>query len=730
MKKLLALVLAMLMCFSFLAACGKKNAGNNEALTKAVTYLHNLYKDGAKETPVDYDVVGKIVIDGATFTVTWATNNANIPVKESATAGFYTIDVPDKTDAEIPYTITATVKDAKGNTDTKTYERVVPVVDNTAIVEKPEAGVAYKFYLVHAALGKTLYAVHETQNDKYIKTTTDAKAAPDFFVEEVEGGFKFYTMIGNAKKYVTASTKKGEDGKVSKFLSYSDKGTVWYYAKEVNAWLTTIDKTEYVVGTYGTYETMSISESSYINAENTGKTQFPAGLMTKEKADAMPEYVAPEAPTDLTSIKDILAIKEGQQPVGEVIVEGVVSKVVNDMWGNLYIKDKSGNELYIYGLYDSKGEVRYDAMTKKPVVGDTIKVQSLISFYNGVVQLKNAKLLKLTAGAGGSTPSTPSTPGVDGTASVKEGTAYKLFITQVTAGKTLYAIHDTQNNKYIKATTNATSAPDFYVEKVTGGYKFYTTIGGAKKYVTGSLILEDGKDYPSKYLNYSDKGSVWYYKSDVNAWFTKIDGAEYVLGTYGTFETLSISEAKFITADNTGKTQFPVEFIESSKAGTSNPGTPSNPGTGDTPPVKEGVAYKFYLTQASVKKTLYATLDTQNNKYIKTTTNKASAPDFYVEKVTGGYKFYTVVNGAKKYVTGSLIMETGKTNYSKYLNYSDTGSVWYYKKDVNAWFTKLNGAEYVLGTYGTFETMCISDASYITAANTGKTQFPCEFVAK
>lgn len=568
MKKFLALVLAVLMCFGCLTACGKKKETTNAdaaSLADAVSYLHQLYKDGAKETPVDYDVVGKLTINGVVFSVTWATNNANITVKESTKAGFYTIDVPDKTDVEIPYVITATVKDAAGKTQSKSYERVVPIIDNTALVTAPEAGVAYKFYLVHATLGKTLYATQELQNDKYIITTTDAAAGADFYAEAVEGGYKIYTMIDGAKKYITGSVKEVEEGKFSKYLNYSDEGSVWYYNATVNAWLTMINGGEYVVGTYGTFETMSISESSYITAENTGKTQFPAGFITSENAAELPEYVAPEAPTTLTPIKDILAIKEGEQPVGEVLVEGVVSSIKNTTYGNMYIQDAAGNELYIYGMYDSTGAVRFDAMTNKPAVGDTIKVQSMISFYNGTVQLLNAKLLKITKGEGGEVTPPAEAEWLTGTSDVKENTKYKLFVNQKTANMVLYAIGETDSDKFIKTTLTGTTAPDFYVEKVTGGYKFYTTINGAKKYIVGKTeTKDDGK--VSKFVYFGDAGSVFYYKSDVKAWFVKINDVEYVFGTYGDYKTLSLSEASYITAENTGVSQFPVSFLEADKA--------------------------------------------------------------------------------------------------------------------------------------------------------------------
>jgi len=108
MKKFLALVLAVLMVFSCVTGCAKKDG---PSLADAVAYLESLYKDGAKETPVDYDVVAKVLVNNVEFNVTWETDNENISVKESDKAGFFTVDVPDKTEAEIPYKLKATIKE-------------------------------------------------------------------------------------------------------------------------------------------------------------------------------------------------------------------------------------------------------------------------------------------------------------------------------------------------------------------------------------------------------------------------------------------------------------------------------------------------------------------------------------------------------------------------------------------------------------------------------------------
>ena len=109
MKKILALLLAMIVCMGCLASCSEEPVVEEGAtLAQAVTYLHNLYKDAAKNTPTDYDVVGKLMIGTTEFTVTWETDNELITIKESAKAGFWTVDVPSKTEEEIPYKLPVT----------------------------------------------------------------------------------------------------------------------------------------------------------------------------------------------------------------------------------------------------------------------------------------------------------------------------------------------------------------------------------------------------------------------------------------------------------------------------------------------------------------------------------------------------------------------------------------------------------------------------------------------
>lgn len=92
-----------------------------------------------------------------------------------------------------------------------------------------------------------------------------------------------------------------------------------------------------------------------------------------------------------STIEELSSMTEGSG-AQEYIVEGFITSIKSTTYGNIYISDNNGNELYIYGLYDLDGN-RYDALANKPVVGNSIRVQAPVSIYSGKPQLANAKLL-------------------------------------------------------------------------------------------------------------------------------------------------------------------------------------------------------------------------------------------------------------------------------------------------------------------------------------------------
>ena len=311
MKKILALLLALVMCLAVLTSCDAVTDVIDQIMDiinpeeppvveyhidNAKSFLNNMYKNENPVTGADYEVVGQVRVAGVAYAVTWTTDVADVKV-EALENGNYLINIDENAASEYNYVLTATITAGNGETATISFNRTVPEKNLFVSVGTPVEGAAYKFFMIQVAEGnKVLYANGTTDNDKYLKTTQVGKDAPDFFVEKSGEGFKFYFVKGEAKMYIKAYLTTTDNTKFSKCLMYTnntDEATVWTYDAATNSWQTSLvqntlegDKTvDYVIGTYGTYLTFSISESSYISPENTGKTQFPAGLLPKEVAE-------------------------------------------------------------------------------------------------------------------------------------------------------------------------------------------------------------------------------------------------------------------------------------------------------------------------------------------------------------------------------------------------------------------------------------------------------------
>lgn len=159
----------------------------------------------------------------------------------------------------------------------------------------------------------------------------------------------------------------------------------------------------------------------------------------------------------------------------------------------------------------------------------------------------------------------------------QEGVDYKLFIVQYSLRKLLFLKNTTENNenKFIEAVEGAANGAIYQVEKVEGGYKFFTMINGVKNYVNAHIetYLDNGQEKTSKYLDFSTTdAAVFYHKQNVGAWFTMIDNAEFCIGTHGSYPTASLSDGKYMTEETVAnKEQYAVQFVKADKATTLNP---------------------------------------------------------------------------------------------------------------------------------------------------------------
>ena len=499
MKKLLALILALIMCVGVFASCAKKDGGA-VTLEQAKDYLYNVMKDkNGKALPNDYDVVGKIIIEETTFDVTWKTDKEDIKVKASTKANMWTIDLPDLNETEYEYTLTATIKAADGSTIDVSFNPKLPVIDNRGVSTDLKEGVAYKIYFEQVNLGYTLYALNTTQDNKnkFINATLDPKEAADFYVEVVDGGYKIYTEINGVKNYLNATATPKTDGGTgfTKAIGFATESeSVFFYDSEKLTYMVTIGDQTFGVGTYNAFETISISENTYFKNDNINVAggQFPIGFMESAYAvtvapDEKPVSQDPAADSTLT-IAQAIALGEtkvkDQYTTGKYYVTGVITSITSDTYGNMTISDGT-NEILVYGTFDATGANRYDAMANKPVVGDTVTVYGIVGMYNAA-QLKNAWITNIVPGEGGGDEG-GATPAPTYEYTVVEapvaGTAYKFGMIQGNLNNQKYFLAGGMDGFYMATTTDAAAGIDVYLEATTGGYYLYTMSGTTKTYI-------------------------------------------------------------------------------------------------------------------------------------------------------------------------------------------------------------------------------------------------------
>lgn len=168
----------------------------------------------------------------------------------------------------------------------------------------------------------------------------------------------------------------------------------------------------YFIG-YGEYgasvkNNINAGKTYYIVTDTYSSTFAPNGLTEIERydettfaRDLLAAYIerggmtAGENPSyTLTSIPDLLtiagALSDNEETLQQYFVKGRVISIDNATYGNMYIEDESGNQFYIYGIYDATGSIRYDKMNPQPKIGDTVIVEGKLKkyAYNGIVKLE------------------------------------------------------------------------------------------------------------------------------------------------------------------------------------------------------------------------------------------------------------------------------------------------------------------------------------------------------
>lgn len=82
------------------------------------------------------------------------------------------------------------------------------------------------------------------------------------------------------------------------------------------------------------------------------------------------------------------------------VVRGTVKSITNTTYGNMFITDGT-NELQIYGSYSEDGSTRFDKMSVKPKVGDTIVIKGVLKTYNSSPEMVDGWILEIVSNSEG-----------------------------------------------------------------------------------------------------------------------------------------------------------------------------------------------------------------------------------------------------------------------------------------------------------------------------------------
>ena len=249
--------------------------------------------------------------------------------------------------------------------DTCTLQAGYPDTPDTPAEFKENT--AYKLYVEQKTAGGTYYALATTQygENKFINTTTNAAEAVDFYVEIVDGGYKFYTMVGETKTYIYAKTEVKGD-KISKFIGFSTtEGSVFTYDTNLGTFFTEISGAKYGVGTYGTYTTISLSAESFFDATTVGTTQFVMKLVESD-ADDTPKKT--EESEYFNENGELILFKDGYATFQFVVANNVVSShrmIVDELAYTLSERSKSDIDVKFVGEESQDVEILIGVITNR-----------------------------------------------------------------------------------------------------------------------------------------------------------------------------------------------------------------------------------------------------------------------------------------------------------------------------------------------------------------------------
>lgn len=722
MKKIIAFVLLLSLCLVACISCGEKAADGIDA---AKDYLYAMYKDKSEATPSDYELVGKVMRDGVTYDVEWTSSVENDVTFTKGEDGMVTVKVNSQTPTEIAYVLTATLKDPDGKTASVSFNRKIPAYKElsfseyvdaetgssvvvkgvvTGIIAKSKGNSTNGLYLQDAEGGFYVYNLSTdpiTDNKLEIGMTIRVTGQKDVYSGTLEIINASVEILDDKKTEVTPAdwTEKFKNAESLKDAALVREQALLVTVKGVE--VTGSDASSgYYKFKLGDLESYVRISSSVCPIDKDQQTAFKNGHANHLgwTADVTGVLCVYDGAFYLSPVDDnafhyiSLPTKDD---AGMVAFEkdnlNLVAAVTEDTELTLISKGAGYEQVAITWESDNACAVVKDGKLVITLPEEDAVVKITATIKSGDVTDTKVFEIKVDAAATDLYLAKPVTAPV-------AGVAYKFALEQVSLGKTLYFSGE-MNGNYFATTDKAAKAVSIFLKEVEGGYQIYVdekTYLDIYEYSAGKVGVRL-TDAPT---------AVYRWNEELGILTAEVAGAEYYLGTYKTYNTISASKTDYITGDNQkniGVSQF-----------VARPCTLA-PAVLSTEPVSApaaGTAYKFYLLQAQLGKTLYFSGE-MNGNYFATLDKAEKATDVFFEEVEGGWRIY-FLNGDKK--TYLEIYEYADGKVGVQLTEAPT-TQYQWNTELGILTAKVAGDEYYLGTYKTYNTISASKISYITGDN-------------
>ena len=735
MKKAFLYSLVAVLCLLTVVGCSTSNntASEPSGLTKAKSYLYAMYKDKAVATASDYTVVDTVMINGVSYSVEWSSDvDASAVSFIPGDKHMVTVDVNEKSPVDVSYTLTATLSDSVGNTETVSFPHTIPAFkesswaeykaaadDSTLVVKGVVTGIMSKtkgnssncLYIQDGDGGYYVYAMAADPIESGIEVgmTVRVTGAKDTYsgtleianatVEILDSGKTEYAPVDWTSKYDAATTLKDEALTKEQALLVTIKGV------EVTSQDTSSGYYKFKKNGLESYVRISSSvcpidkdaQTALKNghAEHYGWTADVTGVICVYDGAF---YLSPVEGFDAFTYVSLPEKSDEEKIAFELDSLSLTDYCAEDTVIALTLEGAGYSDVAIEWTSDSpaavvEGDKLVITLAEEATVA-TVTAKAKSGDKEGVKEFKVSIDALSTVMAG-----------MVEVTEYKEYTPYALYTKQANINKNLFFAGSITGGKYLSTTDKDSKVARVFLEKDGEGWRIYTIVDGSKLYVE----VVEGKAA----LNSEPQGNVWTINSDVNVPVTMVGDTEYYLGCYKTYDTFSASKTSYILSDTSviGVSQFPMQIVQE---------YPAMEGFVHYSDIEGVTSVILSVQQNNINAALYFNGELTGGKYLATSRDASDAVVVNVEAEGKGYRLSFMDGENKTYIE----IVDGKAA----LNPEIKGNVWSFNKEARTFVTVSGDNEYYLGCYKTYDTFSASKTSYILSDTSviGVSQFPME----